>query len=169
MSSETVSLIVGALGFITAIVTLIFSRRKVDAEVKKLLAESATEEVDTKAKISDLLETMQNRNAELHKENIALEKENSEKSRSIEVLTDRLESRDVQLAAATKQLDLLRSLAEQAPVTETLKTQLDAMNTIVVNLQTASAETSKILLEREKAYAELFATNRDLASRKPSK
>ena len=117
--------------------------------------------------LGDVLKKMQDDISRLYEENLTLEKTNAEKSRTIEVLTDRLQSKDLQLAAATRQLDLLRSLAEQAPITETLRTQLEGMNQIVAKLQEAQSEASKMLLEKEKTLAVLIETNRNLEMKKP--
>jgi hypothetical protein len=136
---------------------------------RKITAEAAAEEVDTTGKVSDLLKEMQSQNVDLYKQNTALEKVNTDQTRTIEILTARLESRDSQLAAATKQLDLLRSLAEQTPITEILRTQLDSVNQVVLNLQIALADGQKIMQEKDNAMQELLKTNRDLVLKKPPK
>jgi len=169
MTAANASLIGGILMFIIGVWSLISSRRKIAAETQELAARKASEELDTSKKISDLLEEMQGQNVNLYKKNTELEKNNTDQARMIEVLTARLQSRDTQLEASTRQLDLLRNLAKDAPVIETLKTQLVAMNMIVAKLQDAQTETSKVLLEREKSYAELFKTNRNLELQKPGK
>jgi hypothetical protein len=56
----------------------------------------------------------------------------------------------------------LTALAEQAPITETLRKQLDTVNSIAAQLQ-------QLLIEKEKTLQELSQTNRDLELRKPSK
>lgn len=169
MTAANASLIGGILMFIVGVASLIAARRKVAADVRETNARAVSEEVDNTKKISKLLEEMQGQSVELYKNNTELEKVNTDQTRTIEVLTARLQSRDSQLEASTRQLDLLRNLAKDAPVIETLKTQLEAMNHIVANLQAAQTETSKILLEREKSYAELFKTNRNLDLQKPGK
>jgi hypothetical protein len=81
-----------------------------------------------------------------------------------------LKSRDAQLEQSVKQLDLLRNLAKDSPVIETLKVQLEAMNVIALSLQTAQTEGQKILLEKEKSMHELLTrTNRNLELEKPVK
>ena len=167
MTAQTVSLIVGILTFIVGITSIVVSRRKIAAEVREIKARSASEEVDTTSKVSDLLQEMQSQNVNLYKRNTELEKINTDQTRSIEVLQARLESRDAQLTETTKQLDHLRNLAKDAPIVETLRAQLDAMNQIVSHFQAAQNETSKILLEREKAMGELFKTNRNFDLKKP--
>ena len=119
-------------------------------------------DVDAFDKFTTLLNKHQTRNDELYQENVILEKTNTDLTRSNELLTARLEARDAQLSAATKQLDLLRDLAKQAPVTDTLTAQLEAMNTIVVNLQAAQAEMQGVLKAREDAYQKLFESTRNI-------
>lgn len=170
MSAESiVTLIAAILGssVITAFLTLWFTRPKVTAETKKISAETVSEEVDSTSKTSDLLEKMRGDTVDLYKKNIELEKTNTDLTRTIEILTARLDARDGQLAAATKQLELLRGLAEQTPITDTLRKQLDAMNEIVIKLQAAQSEGQKIMLEKDKAMQELLITNRDLELKKP--
>ena len=84
--------------------------------------------METTSKVSDLLKDMQSQNVDLYKKNTELEKANTDQARTIEVITARLQSRDSQLDAATRQLDLLRNLAKDAPVIDTLRVQLEAMN-----------------------------------------
>ena len=167
MTPQTVSLIVGILTFIVGILTFIVGRRKIAAEIQEIKARSASEEVDTTSKVSDLLKDMQVENVALYRRNTELEKINTDQTRTIEIISSRLDARDSELSATTKQLEHLRNLAKDAPVIETLRTQLDAMNQIVSHFQAAQNETSKILLEREKAMGELFKTNRDLDLKKP--
>jgi hypothetical protein len=167
MTPQTVSLIVGILTFIVGIASIIAARRKVAAEIQEIKARAASEDVDTTRKVSDLLTDMQGENVALYKRNTELEKTNTDQTRTIEIISARLDARDSELLAATKQLEHLRNLAKDAPVIETLRMQLDAMNQIVTHFQAAQNETSKILLEREKAMGELFKTNRDLDLKKP--
>jgi len=136
---------------------------------RKVAAETAAEEVDTTGKVSDLLKEMQGQNVDLYKQNTALEKVNTDQTRTIEILTARLDARDAQLAGATKQLDLLRSLAEQTPITEILRTQLDTVNHVVANLQAALVDGQKIMQEKDNAMQELLKTNRDLVLQKHPK
>ena len=171
--TEIIALIVGALGFLSTIITLIVTRRKLSAEREKLLAEadasrsdSASTDVDAFDKFSELLKKLQNRNDELYQKNVNLEVQDTEKSRTIETLTIRLGERDAQLNQATKQLDLLRELAKQAPVTDTLKTQLASMNEIVGKLQDAQSEMQSVLRDRERAFNELFHSTRNLVTKK---
>jgi len=169
MTPQTVSLIVGILTFITGIISIVVARRKIAAETREANARAASEEVDTTNKISDLLKEMQSQNVDLYKKNTDLERTNTDHARTIEVITARLESRDSQLAAATKQLDLLRNLAKDSPIIETLTNQLGEMNKIVTSFQEAQATTQRMLLEREKMMTELFQTNRNLELKKPGK
>lgn len=168
-------------GTITALITLWVTRRdtqrKLAAEREKLLAEaqaqkstSESTDVDAFAKFQDLLKKLQDRNDELYKKTVVLEKQITERDRNLEVLHDRLADRDSQLEQNTKQLELLRNLARDSPVIETLKTQLEAMNVIALSLQTAQTEGQKILLEKEKSMHELLSrTNRNLELKKPEK
>ena len=171
MSTETIYLIGAALGssVITALITLLFTRRKVAAETKETNARAASEQVNTTGSLREVLEKMQDDISRLYAENIALEKTNAEKTRTIEVLTDRLQSRDSQLATANKQLDLLRSLAEQAPITETLREQLGGMHQIVAHFQEAQEIATKMLAEKDKTLALLVETNRNLELKKPAR
>jgi hypothetical protein len=169
MSQESTIILIGAvLGstVIGSILTMLFMRRKVAAETRATDVKAASEEVDTQIKVSDLLEKMQSENVDLYKRNIALEKVNADHTHTIDILTARLEVRDKQLESATKQIDLLRNLAEQTPITETLRGQLDVMNQIVSKLQSAQEEGQRIMLEKEKAMQELSITNRDLVIKK---
>jgi len=171
MNEQMLTLIAAILGssVIGSILTLFVTRRKTAAETKKTNAEATSEEVDTTKKVSDFLKDVQDQNVDLYKRNTQLEKEITDKTRTIEILTARLEARDTQLAAATKQLDLLRNLAEQAPITETLRTQLDAVNQVVTHLQDTQSGLQKMILEKDKMLGTLFETNRNLEMKKPPK
>jgi len=162
MSPQTVSLIIGILTFIVGVASLIISRRKIAAEVREIKARSASEEIDTTSKIANLIQDMRNDNVSLIKRNLELEKSDSDKTRTLEILTARLETRDSQLAACASQLEHLRNLAKDAPIIETLRAQLEATNVIVSNFQNAQAEMQRLLLEREKSMGELLKTNRNL-------
>ena len=164
-------------GTISTLITLWITRRRIAAEREKLLAEAQAQksnaentDVDAFAKFQSLLKTLQDRNDELYKKTVVLEKQITEKDRNLEVLHERLTDRDSQLEQNTKQLELLRNLAKDSPVIETLKTQLEAMNVIALSLQTAQSEGQKILLEKEKSMHELLSrTNRDLELKKAPK
>lgn len=168
MEQQTVTLVTAILGssVVTAIVTWLFTRRKIEAETQ-------SEEVNARSKVSDLLEKMQSESVDLYKRNTELEKANTDKDHSIEVLTARLDARDSQLAAATKQLDLLRDLAKETPITETLRSQLEAVNQFAANsqsmFQTMQSDLSKLLIDKEAAMQELLRTNNDLRLKRPSK
>jgi len=152
---------VGSSAF-SALITYFITRRKVTAD-------TTSAEVDADSKMSGLLKDMQSQNVDLYKKNIELEKANADLTHQSTILTSRLETRDVQLANTSKQLDLLRNLAEQAPITEMLRTQLDAVNNTTASLQAAQNTLSTLLLEKEKTIQELFKTNRDLELQKPPK
>jgi len=186
MSAEIIIPVLIALlggGTVSTLITLWVTRRTAAIEREKLLAEKAkilaeieaekskTDNTDVEAfdKFSDLLKKLQDRNDELYKKTVGLEKQITEKDRSLEVLAERLTDRDSQLEQCTKQLELLRNLAKDSPVLETLRTQLEAMNNMANNLQAAQAEGQKILLEKEKSMQELLRTNRDLELKKPPK
>ena len=164
MNNSLITLLVTILGssVFGSILTLFFSRRKVAAE-------TANQEIDTDSKVSDFLKDVQGQNVDLYKRNAELEKSNTDKQRTIEMLVSRLETRDAQLTANNKQLDILRSLAQQAPITETLREQLETMGEIIAKMQDAQTETAKALAEKEKTVQELFKTNRDLELKKPPK
>lgn len=171
---EIVALSVGILGFLSTIITVVISRRRLAAEREKLLAEAesirsgaASTSVDAFDKFSDLLKKVQNRNDELYQQNVVLEVKNTEKTRNIETLTIRLAERDAHLNQITKQLDLLRELAKQAPIADTLTVQLESMNNIVAKLQDAQADIQQVLKDREKAYQELFESTRNLDLKRP--
>jgi hypothetical protein len=178
MNAETITLLISVLGssVLTALVTLWFTRRKIAAEIEKTNAEAnktnaetASEEVDTTRNMSGLLKEMQSQNVNLYKQNTELEKKNTDQTRTIEIITARLEARDGQLAAANKQLELLRSLAKDATITETLRTQLDGMSQIIAKLQEAQSEAAKMMSEKDKILANMFETNRNLELKKPLK
>jgi predicted RNase H-like nuclease (RuvC/YqgF family) len=161
-------------GTLTALVTLWLTRRKLAAEREKLLAEAQAEksnsentDVDAFSKFKNLLKELQDRNDELYKKTVILEKQITERDRSLEVLHDRLADRDSQLEQNTKTLEHLRNLAKDSPVIETLKVQLEAMNLIALSLQTAQTETTKMLHEKDRIVQGLFDTNRNLELKKP--
>ncbi len=173
-----IPLIVAMLGggTISTMITLWVTRRTAAAQRAKLLAEteaekSKTENTDVEAfdKFSDLLKKLQDRNDDLYKKTVELEKQITERDRNLEVLHDRLADRDSQLEQNRKQLELLRNLAKDSPVIDTLRTQLEAMNRIALSFQTAQEEGQKILFEKEKSMQELLRTNRDLEFKKPAK
>lgn len=169
--NDVVMFILAVLGSstFTALVTLFFTRRKIAADTNASNVKAASDKVDTTIKVSDLLEKMQSENVDLYQRNTALEKIKTDHVRTIEILTARLEARDTQLATANKQLDLLRNLAEQAPITETLRTQLDGMNQIIAKLQEAQLEATKMMSEKDRILATMFETNRNLEMKKPPK
>lgn len=170
MTSETVTLIVGVLGFITGIAGLIAARSqrlKTLAEVKSIQANTTTTDLTAFDKFSDLLKKHQDRNDELYQENVLLEKGLTEKTRQLDILTARLENKDTQIIALNRQLSLLQDLAKSAPITDTLKAQLESMNLIVTRLQDAQQEATKVLATREAAFQKLMDTNRDLTLKKP--
>jgi len=171
--AETIGLTVGVLGFLSTIITLVFTRRKLAAERDKLMAEAesarsgaASTDVDAFDKFSDLLKKLQDRNDTLYGENVALEVAATERNRTIEQLQLRLSDRDAQLAQSVKQLELLRELAKSVPISDTLRSQLESMNVIVVNLQEAQKQMQDVLVERDKAINALMESNRNLAANK---
>ena len=161
MDSATVALMVGVLTFLGGIVSLIASRRTVKSQARNLDADAIT-------KFQESLTKLQERNDSLYQENVNLQIKVTETSRTNEQMRIRLEERDAQLNAATKQLDLLRELARAAPVTDTLKNQLETMNHVVENMQVAQAEMQQLLKDREKAYRELFDSTRGITKVKPA-
>lgn len=171
MSENVLTFILGALGstLLGSIATYLFLRRKTAAETKKTNAEAASEELETARKERDLVQEMRSENVDLYKRNIELEKSNTDQARTIEILTARLEARDQQLMTLNKQVERLSSLAEQAPITETLRTQLEAVNKIATGFQTTQSELQQLLIEKEKTLQELSQTNRDLEMRKPAR
>jgi len=152
---------VGVLTFLGGIVSLIASRRTVKSQARNLDADAIT-------KFQESLTKLQERNDSLYQENVNLQIKVTETSRTNEQMRIRLEERDAQLNAATKQLDLLRELARAAPVTDTLKNQLETMNHVVENMQVAQAEMQQLLKDREKAYRELFDSTRGITKVKPA-
>jgi hypothetical protein len=169
---EIASILFGLGGLLSAFVLfrkLKQERLKLTAETKEINARAISEEVDTVGELRKLLPDMQSDMKRLYTENIALEKTNAEKTRQIEGLIARLEARDTQLATCNKQLDLLRNLALEAPITDALRAQLDSLNGIIVKLQDAQIESAKLVSEKEKIVATLIETNRDLSLKKPVK
>jgi Flp pilus assembly protein CpaB len=165
MSSELiVTLIAAVLGssVLGAVVTYFLMRRKIAAETNETNEKAASEKVDTTQKTSDFVEKIQNKNIDLYEKNTELEKIKIDQAHVIESLTERLAARDRQLETLNKQVERLSSLAEQAPITETLRSQLETVNNIAAQLQ-------QLLIEKEKTMQELSQTNRDLQMRKPSK
>lgn len=164
-----VSLTIGILGFASTIIGIIWSRRKWATEREKILAEAeqirstaAGTDVDAFDKFSDLLKKLQDRNDELYQANVALEVKSTEKTRTIEQLGIRLAERDAQLVQNNKQLDLLRDLAREVPVSDTLKAQLSSTNEIISKLQEAQAQMQGVMSDREKAYQALFESTRNI-------
>jgi len=164
MNLDIGTLIIAILGssVITAFLTLLFTRRKTAAETEGIKAKAASDEVDTIRKRSDLLEKMQDENVDLYTRNTELEKAKVDNVRTIEILTARLAARDQQLETLNTQMNRLAKLAEQAPITEILRSQLESVNKIADELQ-------KMLVEKEKTLQELSQTNRDLEMRKVPK
>jgi chromosome segregation ATPase len=172
MSGDSLLLLIGSIlgsSVITAFVTLMFTRRKISAETKETNARASSEEVDTTRKVTDFLNDVREENVDLYKRNTELEKENTDKTRTIEILSTRLESKDSQLAAATKQLDLLRSLAQQSPIIEVMQSQLVSLNEIIAKFQDASVEATKLMGEKDKILKDLSETNRNLELKRPSR
>lgn len=171
MSDQVLILISTILGssLIGSVLTYLFTRRKIAAEANASNAKTASDKVDTTIKVSDLLEKMQSENVDLYQRNTELEKSKTDQARTIEILTSRLDARDAQLATANRQLELLRNLAQQTPITETLRTQLDAVNQVVTQLQDAQIDLQKMLKEKDMLLANLFDTNRNLEMKKPLK
>ena len=170
MSTESVViLIVAILGssVVTAGITLWVTRRKTAAETREIGARAASEEIDTTRDTTDLIKKMQGEQVDLYRKNTELEKANTDQTRTIEILTGRLNERDGQLAANAKQMELLRNLAKDAPIVETLQTQLDAVRGVVKTLEAALSSGQHIMQEKERTIQELTRTNSDLALRKP--
>jgi len=169
MNETLMTAIIAILGSsaLTASVTLFFTRRQRKAEINKTQAETASEEVETISKVQDLIRDMRIENVGLNQKNVELEKQNTDQARTIEILTARLESRDSQLASATKQLDLMRSLAEQSPIIETLRTQMESMSDVIAKLQSAQQDAAKMMIEKEKTMQEVLITSRNLEPKKP--
>lgn len=155
MDPGTIALTIGILTFLGGIASIIASRRKVKSEAHAM-------DADAFGKFQESLTKLQERNDELYQENVKLQINVTDMTRTNENMRIRLEERDAQLSGATRQLDLLRELARTAPVTDTLTAQLDAMNHIVTNMQTAHDTLQDLLKDREKAYRELFESTRGL-------
>lgn len=145
---------------ITAFLVQWFMRRKTAAETREIGARAASEEMDTARDTTDLIRKMQGEQVDLYRKNTELEKTNTDQARTIENLTRRLESRDAQL-------DRLTKLAQQAPIIETLREQLDAVTKIATDFQSAQSELTAMLNEKEKTLQALSQTNRDLTLKKP--
>lgn len=147
---------------VSSILTLYFTRRKLAAEIDETNARTSSEKIDTTKKISDVLEQMQGKNVELYERNSELEKLKSDHENRIDALVKRLDLRDEQLTNCTKQMNLLSDLAKQSPITDTLRGQLDVVNGVVAELQSASTELRHMLAKKDEILKDLFDTNRDL-------
>lgn len=145
-----------------ALVSYVLTRRKIKAE-------TTAQEVDADSKMSDLLGRMQSENVDLYKKNSDLEKRSTDQAHQIVLLTSRLKDRDDQLAAMTRQLDLLRNLAEQTPITEMLRSQLNQVNETTAKMQDAQRILQDLLVEKEKTIRVLFETNNDIKLQKSPK
>lgn len=160
MDSSLITLTIGILTFLGGIVSIVISRRKIKSEARAMDADAFT-------KFQESLTKLQERNDELYQENVKLQINVTDMSRTNENMRIRLEERDAQLTATTRQLDLLRELARTAPVTDTLTAQLEAMNHIVENMQGAHDTLEQLLRDRERAYKELFESTRGLTRPNP--
>lgn len=153
MSPETISLIIGILTFIGGLATFLNARRLIKSQAR-------TMDADAFEKFQNTLTKLQERNDSLYQENVALQNRVTDLDRSREVLRIRIEERETQLLANSKQLDLLRELAKTAPITETLKTQLLATNRVIENMQHAQDEMQKMIRDKERAFQDLFDSTR---------
>jgi hypothetical protein len=145
-----------------AVVTFFLYRRRIKAE-------TTSQEVDADSKMSDLLGKMQSENVDLYRKNADLERTNTDQAHQVLLLTARLRDRDDQLAAVTRQLDLLRNLAEQTPITEMLRSQLNQVNETTAKMQDAQKILQDLLVEKERTIQVLFETNKDIKLQKPPK
>lgn len=69
-----------------------------------------------------------------------------------------------QLNNANRQIEHFQKLAKDAPIIETLREQLNAMNLISSEFQKAQDATLQLLKDKEKSFNELMKiTNRDLS------
>jgi chromosome segregation ATPase len=137
-------------------------KTKIDAEAENIRGRTATEEVDRFAKLSENLEKLQDRNTALYDEKITLEKQNTEQFKTIETLTHRLNEREGQLNSANKQIELFRKLAEDAPITSTLRAQIEEFGQIIKDMTGVQNRAMKMLEEKDRAITVLTETNRDL-------
>ena len=155
-------LLFGFLGSGTAgiIIASFLNKRQNKANARKVEAEAASEETDAIAKLQD-------RNTELYERVVKLEKEATEKDRTIENLKDRLTERDTQIATYNKQFERLSKLAEQAPIIQTLQNVLDGTKGTIETLQKAVDQGQSLLQQQIEANKGLQDTNRDLVLRKP--
>ena len=151
-----------AIAGISAFLTWLLTRKKTDAETKEITAKAASEEVETTNKVTDLIRDMRTENVELNRKNIELEKQNTDFARTIEILRSQLETGNKQLERAQKQLDLLRGLAEESPIIETLQTQMQVVRDVINILQTALNDGGKLLIDKEKKMQELLRTTSDI-------
>jgi hypothetical protein len=142
--------------------TFYAEKKKLEAEAENIKGRTATEEVDRFAKLSENLEKLQDRNTELYDEKITLEKQNTEQFKTIETLTNRLNEREGQLNSANKQIELFRKLAEDAPITSTLRAQIDQFGLIIKDMTDVQNRAMNMLQEKDKAITLLTETNRDL-------
>jgi predicted RNase H-like nuclease (RuvC/YqgF family) len=160
MDPSLITLIVGILAFLGGIISIIISRRKIKSEAHAM-------DADAFGKFQESLTKLQERNDELYQENVKLQISVTDMTRTNENMRIRLEERDAQLTATTRQLDLLRELARTAPITDTLTAQLESMNHIVENMQAAHDTLQALLKDRERAYKELFESTRGLTRPNP--
>ena len=165
MSTEQILAIVSAFGagsILSALAVSFLNRRKTAAEIKEINTRATSQEVEAIGNVRDVLERLQEDISQYITKNIELEKTVADRDRSIEVLTARLQARDAQLESCQKNMEALRNLAKEAPIIETLRSQLEATNQIIAKFQEAQAETQKAILEKDKIMATLVDTNRNL-------
>lgn len=153
----TLLLAILSSGAVTGIVTFVLTRRKYRAEIANIesqTSENKAQEADTFAgtiqKMIAIQGDLQTENAQLYKNNVALEKMLTDSDRARENLTLRLQARDDQISTLNRQLKNLQNKDQQFQITEALNAQLAAVTEIRQSYE-------NIIQDRERTIRELMA------------
>lgn len=157
--SELTALVIAILSSsaFTGLITFLLTRRKFAAEIEKLISEKEVNratEADVFAEAIQKLtannSNLQDRNTDLYKSNVALEKALSDQDTAYRSLAARLADRDSQIRTLDDQLRLLQDKERHNEITSALVSQQQAIIGIAESYQ-------KIIADRERTIKELVA------------
>lgn len=144
-------------GSLAGAITFVLTRRKYKAEIENIESETGenkAQEADTFAgtiqKMIGINDQLQEKNSELYRENVALEKALTDSDRGRENLTLRLQARDDQITTLNEQLRRLHNRDQQSEISQALQAQLAGITEIKGGYE-------RIIQERDRTIKELLS------------
>ena len=135
-------------GALSTAITYWLTRRKMFAEIGNLKAQETDTFAEAIEKFLRAQDTLQSRNAELYKENIALEKMLSDCDNTKREMANRLKERESQIVTLNKQLEGLQDTERQNQITQALVQQQQIVTLIAESYR-------KLIDERDKTIEAL--------------